>query len=127
MRKWFGTSECDNPTFDEADERVGYIKEKVWCRLDGINNVYIPLTDEEIQQFYELVNEAFKNLQNDEISLCEDYNNGMLSESDFAQSLKDIKYTAYCAVKNMYKTKMGFIPIKVPYYVVYNKEFQDAQ
>lgn len=32
----------------------GTIIEKEWCRLDGIRNQYIPMTDEAISAFYEL-------------------------------------------------------------------------
>lgn len=122
MRKWFGKDEDDNGSFENMEDlkmRKGYIKRKVWCRLDINNNVYIPLPKEEIDDFIYMLRINLMEDEDDEIKLLADFDAGTITKEEYDEESRALKYGSYVSAKESFKDKYGYFPIKVPEYIVY--------
>ena len=122
MRKWFGKSVNDNGTFEDMEDmnmRKGYINDTVWCKLDLENNVYIPMSEAEIDDFIKMVKDNLKAIQKEEINLLASFDAGTITQDEYRTLSGDLRYEKYTAAKNEFRAKYGYFPIKVPEYVLY--------
>lgn len=111
MRIMFGTKAGEFGT-------RGYIKEKIWCKLDEDNNCYIPLNPEEISNFYTLFNTQKDETKEIELSILSDYKNGLISKDEMNKQIGDTSLYCFISARKTYKTTYGFYPIKVPIYEI---------
>ena len=122
MRKWFGKDEDDNGSFENMEDlkmRKGYIRRKVWCRLDINNNRYIPLPKEEIDAFIHILRINLMEDEDDEIKLLADFDAGTITKEEYAKESSALRYGSYVCAKESFKEIYGYFPIKVPEYIVY--------
>lgn len=111
MRVMFGTKAGESGT-------MGFIKEKIWCRLDGDNNCYIPLEPQEIEDLYALFKSERKEFKEAELSIMSEYEQGLISHEEMKEQVSFHVSNYFCSVKNTYKAKHDFFPVKVPRYEI---------
>lgn len=109
MRVMFGTKAGERGT-------RGYIKEKIWCKLDTDNNCYIPLSAEEISAFYTLFTTEKLEAKEIELTILSDYDNGLISREEMQEQLGNNSFYCFLSARQQYKAQYGFYPIKVPVY-----------
>ena len=109
MRIMFGTKAGEHGT-------KGFISDKIWCKLDENNNCYIELTPEEIQKFYDIYSDEKKLIQEDELTIMSDYQNGLITQEEMKTLISDTTLGAFISARTLYKEKNGYYPIKVPVY-----------
>lgn len=109
MRIMFGTKAGEHGT-------KGFISDKIWCKLDENNNCYIELTPEEIQKFYDIYSDEKKLIQEDELTIMSDYQNGLITQEKMKTLISDTTLGAFISARTLYKEKYGYYPIKVPVY-----------
>lgn len=109
MRIMFGTKAGEHGT-------KGFISDKIWCKLDENNNCYIELTPEEIQKFYDIYSDEKKLIQEDELTIMSDYQNGLITQEEMKTLISDATLGAFISARALYKEKYGYYPIKVPVY-----------
>lgn len=109
MRIMFGTKAGEHGT-------KGFISDKIWCKLDENNNCYIELTPEEIQKFYDIYSDEKKLIQEDELTIMSDYQNGLITQEEMKTLISDTTLGAFISARTLYKEKYGYYPIKVPVY-----------
>ena len=109
MRIMFGTKAGEHGT-------KGFISDKIWCKLDENNNCYIELTPEEIQKFYDIYSDEKKLIQEDELTIMSDYQNGLITQEEMKTLISDTTLGAFISARTLYKEKYGYYPIKVPIY-----------
>ena len=109
MRVMFGTKAQEHGT-------MGYIKEKIWCKLDIEYNCYIPLTTEEITEFFELFNTERADTKEIELSILSDIKIGLISREEMQEQISYNSISCFISAQRLYKAKYDFHPIKVPIY-----------
>lgn len=125
MRKWFGKDKYDNGSFEDMKdlkERKGYIKDKVWCYLDSENNVYIPLSKEQVKEFVHMLIKNLKDIEQKEINLLADLDAGTITKEEYKEISVDLRYDKYISAKSSFRDKYGYFPINVPEYIVWRRE-----
>lgn len=111
MLKYFGNKKNQGGT-------KGYIARKVWCKLDIDHNCYIPLSQEVLEEFYNLLGTK---LNSDErkkeiAEICSSYENDLITKEERDNELGYSNYMCYEEAKNQFYNKYGFHPICVPQY-----------
>ena len=109
MREMFGKKPLEGGTH-------GMIMEKVWCRLDDIRNRYIPMSDEEIEAFYDLFSNIRSENQQAELEVLNDYNIHIIDKEERASRISDISLNGYLSARKEFCRRYGYFPIKVPVY-----------
>lgn len=109
MRNMFGTKAGESGT-------TGRILEKIWCRLDSENNVYIRLEPEQISNFYDLFKAEKDDLNDYRLELLTDYDNGSISREELNEYMGDLSISCFINARKLYYDKYGFYPSKVPVY-----------
>lgn len=109
MRAMFGKKPQEGGTH-------GTIIEKEWCRLDGIRNQYIPMTDEAISAFYELFSDIRSVNQQAELDALNDYHIHLITKEELADRISDISLNGYLSARKEFCRRYGYYPIKVPVY-----------
>lgn len=94
----------------------GEILEKVWCRADLVHNLYIPLGEAEIQDFYALYGTAKEKGKLAELELLNDYHIGLIKKEELIESIGSIGLSNYLEARKTFCNKYGYYPIKVPVY-----------
>lgn len=104
------------PSFEEIQEgRVGYIDRYYWSRLDAQNNTYIPLTDEQINYFYESLKlDDTSKAQAEYITM---YRQKEISKEEYTEKMIGIAEVHYDLGIKIFKEKYGFVPILAKHYV----------
>ena len=122
MRKWFGKDKYDNGSFENMEDlkmRKGYIKDKVWCYLDSENNVYIPLSKEQVKEFVHMIVKNLRDIEKKEIDLLADLDAGTITKEEYKEMSGGLRYDKYTSAKSSFRDKYGYFPINVPEYIVY--------
>lgn len=109
MRIMFGTKVGESGT-------SGRIVQKIWCRLDKDNNCYELLSDHQIQEFYKLFNEKKEALNEEQLTLYCDYDNGLISKEELYERIGESGLSCYLEARKEFNKRYGFYPIKVPEY-----------
>ena len=109
MRIMFGTKAGEHGT-------KGFISDKIWCKLDENNNCYIELTPKKKQKFYDIYSDEKKLIQEDELTIMSDYQNGLITQEEMKTLISDTTLGAFISARTLYKEKYGYYPIKVPVY-----------
>lgn len=94
----------------------GGIIDKIWCRVDLEHNVYIPLSDETIREFYELFGEIRECSKDAELDLLNDFYSGLITGAELAESINTLSFSAYLTARKEFMKKHGYYPLKVPIY-----------
>lgn len=118
MRNMFGTR------VNEGGSK-GMISGRVWCRADVDNNCYIPLSQEMIDKFYELLDRSYDVRKQDEAEICSDYLSGLITKNEMNERIGDRALEAFKGARDAFKEKFGFYPIKVSIYEINAWEDQD--
>lgn len=103
----------------------GAILEKVWCRLDAEHNCYIPMKEEEIQKFHDCLGEMWKTSSQTEADLYNDFQIGLITKEELAQTVKDIGLSNFLVAKEIFYASYGYHPVKVPLYGIKDKDYYD--
>lgn len=122
MRKWFGRAIGDNGSFEDVEDmnlRKGYIERKVWCRLDSVINVYIPMSEEHINIFIKLVQKHLKEIKEKQVKVLADRDAGTITKEECNEVLGDLNFEKYTAAKREFNAKYDYYPIRVPEYKLY--------
>lgn len=122
MRKWFGKTIGDNGNFDDMEDmnmRKGYIEKKVWCKLDAGHNVYIPMSEEHVNDFVKLVKKNLKEIREQEIKILADRDAGTITDDECGKAIGELGFERYTAAKKEFNEKYGYYPIRVPEYHLY--------
>lgn len=122
MRKWFGSAIGDNGSFDDMEDmsmRKGYIEKKVWCRFEPGYNRYIPMPEEQIDEFVKLVKKNLKEIRDREVEILAAFDAGTITREECNEALGGLSYEKYTAAKKDFKEKYDYYPISVPEYVLY--------
>lgn len=109
MRNMFGTKEKESGTH-------GRIDRKVWCKLDADNNYYVELSQEQVNEFFNMFSQQKEAGKSFEASVYSDYESGLITKADRDKAVGAIGYEAYRQAKRAFYDKYGFTPIKVPVY-----------
>lgn len=96
----------------------GVIFQKIWCKVDIKHNIYIPLDDERIQYLYDTFHSYQKESEQDRLSICADYDSGLITYKEMRQIVADDGLGCFLAAKADFRARYGFNPIKVPEYVI---------
>ena len=96
----------------------GYIARKIWCKLDIETLCYMPLSDEMIEEFYNLLG---NNLNSDDkkreiAEICSSYENDLITKEERDNELGFSNYMSYEQTKSQFHDKYGFYPVCVPVY-----------
>jgi hypothetical protein len=73
MRNMFGTQVNERGT-------KGMIEKKVWCKLNKEYNYYEEMTNEEIQNFFEIYSGTKESFKEVELDIFSDYQNGLITK-----------------------------------------------
>lgn len=120
MRLMFGTTIEDSSAFEITEDRKGYIKEKIWCFR--VENQYMPMPQNAIDYFMEIVQKCLKEIKQEEVEVLEDYNNGLITKEEFDEMAGYFLMEKYTRAKKEFSSKTGYNPIKVPRYVLFDNE-----
>lgn len=90
----------------------GYTKRKVWYRL-GAYNVYIPLPKEEIDDFIHMLKVNLRKDKDSEINLLADFDAGIITQEEYDEEVRVLKYGSYIDAKESFKDKYGYFPIRL--------------
>lgn len=118
MHKMFGVSLNDDGTH-------GQILDKIWCRLDAQYNIYVPIEDDKVSQFYELLRaEKVNQADLDAISIyVGDYEGGNITYEEMRKGIGEIGFSAFLRAKAQFANNNGFYPIKVPIYGIKDVDY----
>lgn len=117
VRAWFGKEVGDiPPAWDDIKyaERKGYIERKVWCYRDYNTNLYVPLTEDEINDFISMIKQGYKEIQQTDIQLLADLDAGLITKEEYKEQSGDMRIFNYSDAKASFESKYGYTPIKVP-------------
>ena len=110
LREMYGTQVDQGGT-------VGMIEKKIWCYLDNDNNCYVEMKPEMVQKFFKCFDEVRENKKDFELTVCADYENGLITKEEMNEMLGDNTFNLYRDAKRLFCDKYGYFPIKVPLYV----------
>ena len=90
----------------------------MWCKLDIETLCYMPLSDEMIEEFYNLLG---NNLNSDDkkreiAEICSSYENDLITKEERDNELGFSNYMSYEQTKSQFHDKYGFYPVCVPVY-----------
>ena len=94
----------------------GAIIEKIWCRADLVNNMYIPMSEEETHDFFEMYGNAKEQGKTAELDLLNDYKIGLIQKEELVKAIGELSLSNYVAARKSFYNKHGYYPIKVPLY-----------
>ena len=120
MRTMFGTKAGERGT-------NGLIREKIWCCLDAENHCYIPLNEEQIDNFYKIFMEYKNEAKEDLLTYYSDYINGLLTKEELNEAVGSSGLSCFISAREEFKEKYGFRPIKVPIYEISAFEYQEKK
>jgi hypothetical protein len=109
MRALFGKGILEGGT-------TGVITEKIWCKSDLAHNVYIPMSQEQIEFLYGTFYSYKKATREEELSIFADYDSGLITKEEMTKLVSDSGLHCFLEAKNAFKAKFGFFPIKVQVY-----------
>ena len=92
---------------------LGRITTKVWCQLTE-DNYYVPISQEMIDEYFKLVDEATQEQKDIDSTIYEDYQNGIITREQMILQLGESSFNKYAESKKNFKKKYGFTPVKVP-------------
>lgn len=121
MIEYFGKKKNEGGT-------KGRIERKIWCKLDVEGCCYIPLTDEQIEDFYNMLGANLSSLdKRKEIAeICSNYENDLITKEERDSILGYSNYCSYEETKNQFYKKYGFHPVCVPVYEFNAWEIQEG-
>lgn len=111
MRTMFGKDVGEGGT-------KGTITQKIWCLPDPENNVYLPLDDTQVNFLYSTFNALKKENKQDDLSICADYESGLITKEEMQEKLSSNSLSCFIAAKGEFKCKYGYYPVKVPVYEI---------
>ena len=94
----------------------GEILEKIWCRVDLTNNTYIPMSEEEICEFFKIFGAVKDEGKPAELDLLNDYQIGLISQKELNSAIGAIGLSNYLDAREKFHNKYDYYPIKVPRY-----------
>lgn len=109
MSKWFGTKKLEGGT-------KGRIIDKIWCKLNAEYNCYEPLSDKQIEAFYEILHKTREEAKEEEENIISDYQNGMITKAEMIEAIGYSGYSCFILAQKFFKSDYGFTPLKVPVY-----------
>ncbi len=112
MRTMFGKELFEGGT-------MGSIIDKVWCMLDYKNNKYIPLEEEQTEFLYQTFHTFQKESKEYDLSICSEYESGLISKEEMQEILNENSLNCFITAKQIFKTKYGYFPVKVPSYELF--------
>jgi hypothetical protein len=102
---------------------AGMIMEKIWCRLDREHNIYIPLTDCEIEKFYALLRRVRDTSTEQELEIYNDYAIKLITFEEMSKMLGKIGFENYLDARKLFNNIYGYFPVKVPVYGIKEKDY----
>lgn len=93
----------------------GKISERVWCELDRTVNKYYPMSQEEIDYFFDLLHQQ-NQIYDSLVGLDFEETKHLQTEELAAIGQKVV--SSYRAAQEAFKLKYGYYPIKVPSFLV---------
>lgn len=109
MRKMFGTKVGESGT-------KGCILNKIWCRVDKETNLYIPMTEKEIENFHSIFSQQRKANQEHIATYYSDYKGGIITKEELNAAVGEIGIFAFINAQREFKATYNFRPLKVPIY-----------
>lgn len=101
-----------------AGGSYGLISEKIWCRVDMKDNIYIPLGEEHKAYLFDRFHSNRKEIEEGELSICEDHDNGLITQAEMRERISDNSFRYFLNALGDFKMRYGYRPIKVPRYVI---------
>lgn len=109
MREMFGKRPNEGGT-------RGAILEKEWCRLDLLNNCYLPMSEADIQSFYDLFADFREDSHKQELEIVNDFKIGLITKEELAEQISEVSLNAYLTARKEFSRQFGYYPLKVPVY-----------
>ena len=120
MRKMFGTK------IGEFGTR-GCILDKIWCRVITETNLIVPMSEEEIKNFYSIFSECREPDKEIIATLYSDYQSGTITKEELYKHTGELGLQAFITAQKLYKVMYGFTPQKVPIYCLAAYEDTDKE
>lgn len=122
INKWFG-KEVEDVSAWSKEGRKGYIKEKIWCMLDRVNNEYIPMTEEQKTYFFSFIRDEMDKCAEEIAEIFSDCETGVKEEQETKDEVfKTMQSSVYALAKNQFYAEYGYFPYKVPVYIKFAEE-----
>lgn len=94
----------------------GIIEKKIWCRLVAEHNYYVEMSEEEIQDFYDIYSQSKENMKEEELDIFSDYQNGLITKEEMNEKIGECGLWAFRFARKQFADKHNYFPIKVPVY-----------
>lgn len=109
MRNMFGVVVNEGGT-------KGIIEKKVWCKLVADYNYYVEMSEEEIQDFYDIYKQSKEDMKEEELEIFSDYQNGLITKEEMNSKLGECGLWSFRFARKQFADKHKYFPIKVPVY-----------
>ena len=94
----------------------GIIEKKIWCRLVAEHNYYVEMSEEEIQDFYDIYSQSKEDMKEEELDIFSDYQNGLITKEEMNEKIGECGLWAFRFARKQFADKHNYFPIKVPVY-----------
>lgn len=95
----------------------GIVAEKVWCRLDAEHNMYVELTQKEIDEFFNIFSKTREEGQERDADLFSSYQEKLLTREELNNLLGKNGYSDFVKAQRIFSMRNGYCPIKVGVYM----------
>lgn len=96
----------------------GYIDNISWCRKDKKTNQWIPLDEDELQDFFTALEEFRVDCTDEIIKTCGEYVECYITSKEFEKKIIYLVQDNYKSALLQFQGKRGFFPHLVKYYVI---------
>jgi hypothetical protein len=119
MRNMFGVVVNEGGT-------KGIIEKKVWCKLVADYNYYVEMSEEEIQDFYDIYKQSKEDMKEEELEIFSDYQNGLITKDEMNSKLGECGLWSFKFARKQFADKHKYFPIKVPVYRISAFEMEEV-
>ena len=104
----------------------GIIEKKVWCKLVADYNYYVEMSEEEIQDFYDIYKQSKEDMKEEELEIFSDYQNGLITKDEMNSKLGECGLWSFKFARKQFADKHKYFPIKVPVYRISAFEMEEV-
>lgn len=101
------------------------IEDKLWCRKHDDRIHWVVLNPEELANWKEILHAKFVTQEEDQATLINDKRNGLISKKEFSEKIADLALTSYSRAEDEFASIHGFIPRKVPRWMIGKQEWEN--
>jgi len=101
------------------------IEDKIWCRKHDDRIHWVALTPQELTTWKDILHTKFTDGEENQATIINDYKSSLISKKEMNEKICDLALTSYSRAEDEFTSIYGFIPRKVPRWMIGKQEWDN--